>query len=145
MKRGIFMLIRLRKIITNQKGFTLIELLVVVSILGILAAIVVPKFTDATARANTAKIAADLRSLDSAIAMEQATRAIDPANIATLVNHGYLAATPVVPTGAFLITGSTSSTAISATTYTFNATPSTTTTTSTLRATFQGNTADFYH
>jgi prepilin-type N-terminal cleavage/methylation domain-containing protein len=34
--------IKLNKLLCNQKGFTLIELLVVVSILGIVAAVVVP-------------------------------------------------------------------------------------------------------
>lgn len=138
------MLTNFRKTMTEQRGFTLIELLVVISILGILAAIVVPKFNDVTARANTAKIAADLRSLDSAISMDQATRGIDPADIVSLVTRGYLAAAPVAPTGSFLITGSTS-TSITASVYSFNVTPSTSTTTSTLRATFQEHTADFYH
>ncbi|MHC5200547.1 MAG: type IV pilin protein, partial [Planctomycetota bacterium] len=31
----------------NKKGFTLVEILIVVVILGILAAIVIPQFTDA--------------------------------------------------------------------------------------------------
>lgn len=139
------MLINLRKTMTTQRGFTLIELLVVISILGVLAAIVVPKFNNVTARANTAKIAADLRSLDSAIAMDQAIRGVDPADIAALVTRGYLAAAPVAPTGSFLITGGTSTSITTASVYTFNTTPSTTTTTSTLRATFQEHTAEFYH
>lgn len=98
------MLIKLRKLMTNQKGFTLIELLVVISIIGVLAAIAVPRFTDATARANTAKIAADLRTIDSAIGMNQAIQGVAPADIATLVTNGHLAARPTVPTGNIFVT-----------------------------------------
>ena len=58
-----------RKRLSNRKGFTLVELLVVIAIIGILAAIAVPKFTDASASARGAKMQADLRTIDSAIAM----------------------------------------------------------------------------
>ncbi len=55
------------KSLRNQKGFTLVELLVVIAIIGVLAAIAVPKFSDATATANGAKVVSELRMLDSAI------------------------------------------------------------------------------
>jgi prepilin-type N-terminal cleavage/methylation domain-containing protein len=47
----------------NKKAFTLIELLVVVLIIGILAAIALPKYNKAAERANVAKVLPLLRSV----------------------------------------------------------------------------------
>jgi type IV pilus assembly protein PilA len=50
----------------RARGFTLIELLIVVVILGILVAIVVPKFANGKERAIVASMRSDLRNLVAA-------------------------------------------------------------------------------
>jgi prepilin-type N-terminal cleavage/methylation domain-containing protein len=47
----------------NERGFTLIELLIVVVIIGILAAIAIPKFANTKEKAYIASMKADLRNL----------------------------------------------------------------------------------
>ena len=51
---------------TNRKGFTLIELLIVVVIIGILAAIAIPKFSNTKQKAVVASMVSDLRNLATA-------------------------------------------------------------------------------
>jgi len=51
----------------TRRGFTLIELLVVVAIVAILTAIALPNFLAAQTRAKVARIAADLRTLRTAM------------------------------------------------------------------------------
>lgn len=50
-----------------KKGFTLVEILIVVVILGILAAIVIPQFTDASTEAKEANLKSTLQSVRSQI------------------------------------------------------------------------------
>lgn len=50
-----------------RKGFTLVEILIVVIILGILAAIVIPQFTDASETAKTNSLSSQVQTIRSQI------------------------------------------------------------------------------
>jgi general secretion pathway protein G len=63
----------------RQQGFTLIELLLVVVIIGILAAIVVPRLVGRTEDAQKSKAQGDLASMRSALSMYE----IDNGNFPT--------------------------------------------------------------
>jgi general secretion pathway protein G len=52
---------------TKRSGFTLVEILIVVVILGILAAIVIPQFTEASTEAKLSSLCTDLQTLRSQI------------------------------------------------------------------------------
>jgi len=54
-----------REMKNRKSGFTLVEILIVVIILGILAAIVIPQFTDASTSAKTNALESNLQMLRS--------------------------------------------------------------------------------
>ena len=62
----------------KRKGFTIIELIVVIAILGILAAIAIPRFSVMQGSANAKSVMSTLKSIETAAAAYGAN-----ANVAT--------------------------------------------------------------
>ena len=82
----------------NKKGFTLIELLIVVVIIGILAAIAIPKFANTKQKAYIATLKEDLRNLVTA---EEAYFADNTTYVAAIPATYFQASTGV----SFAVTG----------------------------------------
>ncbi len=83
------------------KGFTLIELLIVIAILGILVALILPRFSDVRSDANTKVCVANLRGMASAMAIyetrENTNAPWGSIAVSDLVNWEYIAAEPICP------------------------------------------------
>lgn len=71
--------------IRTQKGFTLVELMVVIVIIGILAALAIPKFTDASAKAKVSEVPTVMSSFENAVLARLAETNSIPATTAELV------------------------------------------------------------
>lgn len=82
----------------------MIELIVVISIIGVLAAIAVPKFMHVREMANTAKIQMDLSTINAAIAMYQTERGKYPKNVESDLKDYIVDAEKLKPpTGTYLL------------------------------------------
>jgi MSHA pilin protein MshA len=61
----------------TESGFTLIELVIVIVILGILAAVAIPKYEDMREQARVATLKGQLGAIRSAIAIQYARNALN--------------------------------------------------------------------
>jgi len=68
-----------------KSGFTLVEILIVVVILGILAAIVIPQFTEASTEAKTSSLRTDLQTVRSQIELYKIQHNDNPPTLAGFV------------------------------------------------------------
>lgn len=87
----------------KSRAFTLVEILIVVVILGILAAIVVPQFTNATQDAQAGNLKSQIKSISNQLELAKA-RSTDGQypdlitdQFASFVAAGYLKAVPKNP------------------------------------------------
>ena len=72
-----------------EAGFTLIELLIVMVVIGVLAAIAIPRFGSIKERAYVAAMKSDLRNAALAIEAYYAKQSALPASLAEMAGYGF--------------------------------------------------------
>jgi len=81
----------------KQKGFTLIELMIVVAIIGILAAVAIPKFAQMLEKAREGATKGNVGAVKSAISIYYGdNQGIFPTSLTDLMFQKYLSAVPAV-------------------------------------------------
>lgn len=78
----------------SESGFTLLELIVVIAIVGILAAVAMPKLKDVPRKAREAVLKTNLHTLRDVIDQHYGDKGRYPASLEALVEAGYLRKIP---------------------------------------------------
>nr|WP_213804940.1 prepilin-type N-terminal cleavage/methylation domain-containing protein [Granulicella sp. dw_53] len=81
----------------GESGFTLLELMIVMVVIGLLAAIAIPSYTNNVRNAKEAVLKEDLHTLRGAIDAYTVDKQKAPQTLDDLVQSGYLKVMPVDP------------------------------------------------
>ena len=85
-------LLKSERLLDSQQGFTLIELIMVIVLLGILAAVAIPKYQDLRTDAATAACDGVYGAVQGAAAVNFATRLVSPSKTNAITNSTTLKA-----------------------------------------------------
>jgi general secretion pathway protein G len=81
----------------SEQGFTLLELMIVMVVIGLLAAIAIPSYTNNIRNAKEAVLKEDLHTMRTAIDSYTVDKQKAPESLDDLVQAGYLKSMPVDP------------------------------------------------
>lgn len=81
----------------TEQGFTLLELMIVMVVIGLLAAIAIPSYTNNIRNAKEAVLKEDLHTIRTAIDSYTVDKQKAPQSLDDLVQAGYLKTMPVDP------------------------------------------------